>query len=174
MKCWHPRCSQQTGVINKQTNKQKTGKPTGGWKWTETGSIGSSEHEARWSIDQPLTNTIEILDVMWEANIHNLSASQMWVKWGVDRREHWVLISGRREKVHSAKGGLQREERRRAKGWRRCKPEMAEQGVGVWGWRWNGWVYSTGKPLRMVVLPDTSSDRVWKREMHKGWREGRQ
>lgn len=128
MKFWHRRCSQQTGIINKQT---KNCKADWGWKWTETGSTGSSEHEARWSIDQPLTNTIEILDVMWEANIHNLSASQMWVKWGVDRREHWVLISGRREKVHSAKGGLQREERRRAKGWRRCKPEMAEQ--GVWG-----------------------------------------
>lgn len=34
-----------------------------------------------------------------------------------------------------------------------------------------GW--STGKPLKMAVLPDTGSDRESKREMHKDWRRGR-
>lgn len=94
---------------HKQTNK-KNGKAGWGWKWTESGSTGSSKHDTRWSIDQPLTNTIEILDVMWEASIHNLSASQMWVKWDVDRREHWVLISGRKKKCTVQRGTPKRRE----------------------------------------------------------------
>lgn len=46
-----------------------------------------------WSIDHPLTNTIEILDAMWETYIHNLSVSQMWVTWSVDggSTKYWLV-----------------------------------------------------------------------------------
>lgn len=111
-----------------QNHKQtKNGRRDRGWKWTGRRGAGSFEDETRWSIDHPLTNTIEILDVMWEAPIHNLSVSQMWVTWSVDRGEHWVLISW--GKKCTAQGGLKREEKREEG--QGCEWEMAERGSEV-------------------------------------------
>lgn len=78
------------------------------WKWTESRGMDSFEDSARWSIDHTLTNTIEILDVMWEAPIHNLSASQMWVTWGVDGggTKYWLVG----EKMQRIRGALERDE----------------------------------------------------------------
>lgn len=109
---------------------------------------------------------------MWceRAPIHNLSVSQMWVTWGVDRGEHWVLISGGK-KVQSARGAPKRRE------WGgRAREVEGMQARDGWAGRWGGvggrrW--STGKPLRMAVLPDTGSDWERKRETREDWRRER-
>lgn len=65
----------------------------------------------------------------------------------------------------TVQGGLQREERR-AEGWGGGEDTRERWGGG--GRRW-----STGKPLRMAVLPDTGSDCERQRETHKDWRRER-
>lgn len=89
--------------------------------------------------------------------------------WTGGSTEYWLVG----EKSAQRKEGSKEKRGGRKGGEVEGMQERDERGGGVGGW-WGGRRWSTGKPLRMAVLPDTGSDWERKRETREDWRRERE